>query len=169
MTTIRIMARRDGYRRAGKVHSATATDWPENTFTQEELALLERDPNLMVTRIDDEKPTDNPATVKAERDTFREQVSNLQTELTVVRAERDTLTGQVNDLTTALAAVTAERDTLRGQVSDLQTELAVVRAERDMLTGQVNDLTTAPGAVPVPEETPASPQADSPAGDRKKR
>lgn len=45
-----IAAKREGFRRCGMAHSATATDHPAERFSLEEIAILEADPMLLVSR-----------------------------------------------------------------------------------------------------------------------
>lgn len=45
---VRITSRLEGFRRAGMRHSKTPTDHPLGTFTDEQLAILETEPNLTV-------------------------------------------------------------------------------------------------------------------------
>ncbi|GFM37683.1 HI1506-related protein [Desulfovibrio psychrotolerans] len=48
---IRITAKRDGHRRAGMAHSGTR-DYPEGTFSNEQLDALYADPMLVVDEVD---------------------------------------------------------------------------------------------------------------------
>ena len=47
---LRVVATRNGYRRAGRAWSTAKTEVPADNFTDEELAALESDPNLAVAR-----------------------------------------------------------------------------------------------------------------------
>lgn len=49
---IRIVSRRDGFRRCGVAHPATPTFHPEDRFTPDELERLCRDPMLIVDVLD---------------------------------------------------------------------------------------------------------------------
>jgi len=51
---IRITAKREGFRRAGMVHPATPTDYPDDAFTAAQLAQLKAEPMLVVEAIKDE-------------------------------------------------------------------------------------------------------------------
>lgn len=57
---IRITAKREGFRRAGMVHPATPTDFPDNAFTAAQLAQLKAEPMLVVEEVDD-KPAGKSA------------------------------------------------------------------------------------------------------------
>lgn len=50
--TIRISARRDGFRRAGMSHAKGPVDHPAGTFTPAQLAALKTEPQLHVEEID---------------------------------------------------------------------------------------------------------------------
>lgn len=45
---IAITAKKDGFRRAGRAHSAQRTIWPAKTFNQAQLAQLQAEPMLVV-------------------------------------------------------------------------------------------------------------------------
>lgn len=47
---ITIVSKRDGFRRCGIAHPAAPTTYPEGRFTDDELARLEAEPMLVVTR-----------------------------------------------------------------------------------------------------------------------
>lgn len=51
---IRITAKREGFRRAGMVHPAAPTEYPDGTFKPEQLALLKAEPMLVVDEVEDE-------------------------------------------------------------------------------------------------------------------
>ena len=46
---ISITSKIDGFRRCGIAHSRTATEYPDGKFSKEELAILQAEPNLVVT------------------------------------------------------------------------------------------------------------------------
>lgn len=50
--TIRITAKRAGFRRSGIAHPAVATDYPDERFSAEELERLQAEPMLVVEVID---------------------------------------------------------------------------------------------------------------------
>ncbi len=55
---IRITSKKDGFRRAGIAHSSVPADYPDDRFTQEQLATLKAEPMLIVLWMPDEKPAD---------------------------------------------------------------------------------------------------------------
>jgi Mu-like prophage FluMu N-terminal domain/HeH/LEM domain len=52
MKTIRITAKRDGFRRCGLSHPAMATNHPADRFDEEQLAALKKEPMLVVEEIE---------------------------------------------------------------------------------------------------------------------
>ncbi|HJB65192.1 MAG TPA: hypothetical protein H9768_02765 [Candidatus Mailhella merdavium] len=63
---IRITAKRDGFRRAGMAHDGTK-DWPDGTFTPEQLAALKDETMLTVEEIREIRTPEKKADrVKAE-------------------------------------------------------------------------------------------------------
>lgn len=55
---IRIISKVDGFRRGGIEHSALPTEYPEGTFTREQLAVLRAEPMLLVDLLPDTSPSD---------------------------------------------------------------------------------------------------------------
>jgi hypothetical protein len=53
---IQITAKRDAFRRCGMAHSDKTQTYPDGYFTAEQLQELERESQLIVVRIDDDKP-----------------------------------------------------------------------------------------------------------------
>jgi len=45
---VTITARRDGFRRCNAAHAATPTEYPDDHWTDEQLAQLKAEPNLVV-------------------------------------------------------------------------------------------------------------------------
>lgn len=50
---IRIIAKTEGFRRCGVAHSTKPTDHPDDRFSNEQLAMLCKDPELTVTIVED--------------------------------------------------------------------------------------------------------------------
>ena len=50
---IRIIAKRDGFRRCGVAHPAQPTDHPNDSFTGEQIEILKAEPMLTVVEIED--------------------------------------------------------------------------------------------------------------------
>lgn len=55
---LRITALKDGFRRCGVAHSATATDHADDRFSKKELAELKAEPMLLVEEVADKKKDD---------------------------------------------------------------------------------------------------------------
>jgi len=51
---IRITSKKEGFRRCGVAHSKTAVDWPDDRFSEEDLATLKAEPMLQVVEIQEE-------------------------------------------------------------------------------------------------------------------
>jgi hypothetical protein len=51
-THLRIVAKRDGFRRAGIAHSSSAKDHPISNFTEEQIEALKDEPNLVVVEVE---------------------------------------------------------------------------------------------------------------------
>jgi len=49
---IRIAAKQEGFRRCGIAHTVMETEYPEDRFTEEEMALLKAEPMLVVHVVD---------------------------------------------------------------------------------------------------------------------
>ncbi len=60
---IRITAKRDGFRRCGVAHPARPTDHPDDRFTEEQLAVMQAEPGLVVVILPDSVDESDP-TVK---------------------------------------------------------------------------------------------------------
>lgn len=58
MVPVAITAKVDGFRRAGRGHSAKRTIWPPGTFTEQQLAQLKAEPMLVVEVLPAEEQTD---------------------------------------------------------------------------------------------------------------
>ena len=55
---IRITSKQDGFRRGGIAHSATPTQYPDDRFSKQELAVLQTEPMLVVELIVEAAPKD---------------------------------------------------------------------------------------------------------------
>ncbi|EFS4423067.1 hypothetical protein HXR37_001427 [Salmonella enterica] len=104
---IYITSKREGFARCGVRFSETTTPYPDDRFSPEQLADLESEPMLIVSR--------ESAGMSAGQ--AAEQISRLKNaldtaahEVAVVTAERDALHQQLADMT-------AERDALREQLA----------------------------------------------------
>jgi len=53
---IRIISKKDGFRRCGVAHPETATDYSDDKFTKKELERLKNEPMLIVQKLPDAEP-----------------------------------------------------------------------------------------------------------------
>ncbi|EEO0341334.1 hypothetical protein GID45_12000 [Salmonella enterica] len=112
---IYITSKRDGFWRCGIAHRETTTAYPDDRFTPDELARLEAEPMLIVSR---DAPGDDSA---------RTQLQALKSALQKAEADVDHLSGQVL--------------TLQKQVSDLTEQLAETQDARDSLAAKLTAMT----------------------------
>ncbi|EDN6659423.1 hypothetical protein GRF91_002741 [Salmonella enterica] len=112
---IYITSKRDGFWRCGIAHSETTTAYPDDRFTPDELARLEAEPMLIVSR-------DAPGDAGA-----GPQIQALKSALQKAEADVDHLSGQVL--------------TLQKQVSDLTEQLAETQDARDSLAAKLTAMT----------------------------
>ncbi|HBZ9863973.1 TPA: hypothetical protein MND73_000669 [Salmonella enterica subsp. houtenae] len=104
---IYITSKREGFARCGVRFSETTTSYPDDRFTPEQLADLENEPMLVVSR-DGGGMTAGQAAEQISR--LKDALDVAQQDLEVVTAERDALHQQLADMT-------AERDALREQLA----------------------------------------------------
>ncbi|OEH99108.1 hypothetical protein BH006_14120 [Salmonella enterica] len=121
---IYITSKRDGFWRCGVSHSETTTAYPDFRFTPDELARLEAEPMLIVSR---DAPGDDGA---------RTQLQALKSALQKAEADVDHLSGQVL--------------TLQKQVSDLTEQLAETQDARDSLAAKLTAMTKERDALKTP-------------------
>ncbi|MBG6248167.1 MULTISPECIES: HI1506-related protein [Symbiopectobacterium] len=123
---IQITARTDGFRRCGMAHSAKTQTYPEGHFTAAELAILEREPQLIVVRVSADAAVDGDSA--AALATARERITTLEADA-LTRVEQmsslnerlDALTGECHALKESNAALTAERDAIQAQLAATDT------------------------------------------------
>ena len=58
---IRITSKRENFRRCGVAHTKEATEYSDDKFSKEEIAILEAEPMLYVERMDDPLIAETPA------------------------------------------------------------------------------------------------------------
>ncbi|EBN8660170.1 hypothetical protein C2392_01345 [Salmonella enterica] len=121
---IYITSKRDGFWRCGVSHSEATTAYPDDRFTPDELARLEAEPMLIVSR---DAPGDDGA---------RTQLQALKSALQKAETDVDHLSGQVL--------------TLQKQVSDLTEQLAETQDARDSLAAKLTAMTKARDARKAP-------------------
>ncbi|ECI2309132.1 hypothetical protein AH865_21810 [Salmonella enterica subsp. enterica serovar Infantis] len=102
-----ITAKREGFARCGVRFSETTTSYPDDRFTPEQLADLEAEPMLVVSR-EGAGMTAGQAAEQISR--LKDALDTAEHEVVVVTAERDVLHQQLADMTT-------ERDALREQLA----------------------------------------------------
>ncbi|EJX8503055.1 hypothetical protein OEP32_001013 [Salmonella enterica] len=102
-----ITAKREGFARCGVRFSETTTSYPDDRFTPEQLADLEAEPMLVVSR-EGAGMTAGQAAEQISR--LKDALDTAEHEVAVVTAERDVLHQQLADMTT-------ERDALREQLA----------------------------------------------------
>lgn len=138
---IDITAKRDGFRRAGKVHSETTTTYPLSDFTKAQLEQLKNEPMLVVAirnKDDNSGQQSGPVAelnqkiIQLEGDvqilvTQEADARKLVTELTTdLDGERQKLAELANELATEReqsAAMTTELEAERQKVTDLTAQL----------------------------------------------
>ncbi|EED3050015.1 hypothetical protein QG11_22375 [Salmonella enterica subsp. enterica serovar Virchow] len=103
---IYITSKREGFARCGVRFSETTTSYPDDRFSPEQLADLESEPMLIVSR--DAGMSAGQAAEQISR--LKNALDDAGDELAVVTAERDALHQQLADMT-------AERDALREQLA----------------------------------------------------
>ncbi|HAG0017630.1 TPA: hypothetical protein G8O67_005019 [Salmonella enterica] len=103
---IYITSKREGFARCGVRFSEATTSYPDDRFTPEQLADLEAEPMLIVSR--DAGMTAGQAAEQISR--LKNALDAAEHEVAVVTAERDVLYQQLADMT-------AERDALREQLA----------------------------------------------------
>ncbi|OVZ94861.1 hypothetical protein CBW58_01970 [Yersinia frederiksenii] len=100
MTELTITAKRDGFRRCGVVHSDTPVVWPAGSFTDEQIALLKSEPQLVV-----HEGSAVSADVQGELLDARSRIIDLEAGNAALQEKLTAATQLVTDLT-------AERDRL---------------------------------------------------------
>lgn len=68
MKIIRIISKKDGFRRAGKAHPAEPRDYPAKAFDKDQLAELQAEPMLVVQELDVPDTEDSDAKGKTAKD-----------------------------------------------------------------------------------------------------
>lgn len=96
---IYITAKRNGFYRCGIAHSDQTTAYPDDHFTPEQLAALEAEPMLIVTR-------DNPQT--ATQEAAEQQIAALKQALTQTQQHNAELREELNAAHARLAELTGD-------------------------------------------------------------
>ncbi|EAY4716845.1 hypothetical protein S814_01025 [Salmonella enterica] len=144
-----ITSKREGFARCGVRFSETTTSYPDDRFTPEQLADLEAEPMLVVSR-EGAGMTAGQAAEQISR--LKDALDTAEREVSVVTAERDVLHQQLADMTT-------ERDALREQLAAVTSTSAASTQDA-----------TAPGEDEVVADAEAKPDAeDAPKATRAKK
>lgn len=142
-----ITAKREGFARCGVRFSETTTSYPDDRFTPEQLADLEAEPMLIVSR-EGAGMTAGQAAEQISR--LKDALDTAEHEVAVVTAERDVLHQQLADMTT-------ERDALREQLAAV-TSTSAANAQDETAPGEdegVADAEAKPDAEDAPKATRA--------------
>ncbi|ECP1857943.1 hypothetical protein FYR92_09110 [Salmonella enterica] len=143
-----ITAKREGFARCGVRFSETTTSYPDDRFTPEQLADLEAEPMLVVSR-EGAGMTAGQAAEQISR--LKDALSDAQQELAVVTGERDILSQQ-------LAERTAERDALREQLAAV-TSTPAANAQDEIAPGDTDEGVADAEAKPDAEDAPKATRA----------
>ncbi|EKG3255854.1 hypothetical protein O2Z93_001049 [Salmonella enterica] len=141
-----ITSKREGFARCGVRFSETTTPYPDDRFTPEQLAELEAEPMLVVSR-ESAGMTTTQATEQISR--LKDALDTAEHEVAVVTAERDVLHHQLTDMTT-------ERDALREQLAALTS---AANAQDETSPADTDDNSADAGAKPDAEDTPKATRA----------
>ncbi|EBO7291554.1 hypothetical protein D0O42_05765 [Salmonella enterica] len=123
-----ITAKREGFARCGVRFSETTTSYPDDRFTPEQLADLEAEPMLIVSR-EGAGMTAGQAAEQISR--LKDALDTAEHEVAVVTAERDVLHQQLADMT-------IERDALREQLTAV-TSTPAANAQDETAPGEDED------------------------------
>ncbi|EAV2404781.1 hypothetical protein GEX06_06200 [Salmonella enterica] len=130
-----ITSKREGFARCGVRFSETTTSYPDDRFTPEQLADLEAEPMLIVSR-EGAGMTAGQAAEQISR--LKDALDTAEHEVAVVTAERDVLHQQLADMTT-------ERDALREQLAAV-TSTPAANAQDETAPGDTDENSADAGA-----------------------
>ncbi|EDC5358793.1 hypothetical protein GAR73_07515 [Salmonella enterica] len=143
-----ITAKREGFARCGVRFSETTTSYPDDRFTPEQLADLEAEPMLIVSR-EGAGMTAGQAAEQISR--LKDALDTAAHEVAVVTAERDVLHQQLADMTT-------ERDALREQLAAV-TSTPAANAQDETAPGDADENSADAEAKPDAEDAPKTTRA----------
>ncbi|EJS5187432.1 hypothetical protein NWX35_003925 [Salmonella enterica] len=130
-----ITSKREGFARCGVRFSETTTSYPDDRFTPEQLAELEAEPMLVISR-EGAGMTAGQAAEQISR--LKDALDTAEHEVAVVTAERDVLHQQLADMTT-------ERDALREQLAAV-TSTPAASAQDETEPGDTDENSADAGA-----------------------
>ncbi|ECC5191182.1 hypothetical protein B5864_11465 [Salmonella enterica] len=143
-----ITAKREGFARCGVRFSETTTSYPDDRFTPEQLADLEAEPMLVVSR-EGAGMTAGQAAEQISR--LKDALDTAEYEVAVVTAERDVLHQQLADMTT-------ERDALREQLTAV-TSTPAANTQDETASGDTDETDADAGAKSDAEDAPKTTRA----------
>lgn len=143
---IDITAKRDGFRRAGMVHSEQTQTYPLSRFTKAQIEQLQKEPMLVVAirNANDQQsvPTDDLnqqlITLTAELDSAKMQIQTLTGQLTEAQEKYQSILALHEDVKTEAAR---QLENERQKVSNLTSELEGERQKVADLTTQLEAAT----------------------------
>lgn len=142
---IDITAKRDGFRRAGMVHSEQTRTYPLGQFTKEQLKQLQSEPMLVVAiRNKDDNSGQQTGTVDELNKIILQLEGDLQILVTQEADARKQLaeqTAELEDTRQKLTELTSELTTEREQSSAMASELEGERQKVADLTAQLEAAT----------------------------
>lgn len=138
-----ITAKREGFARCGVRFSESTTSYPDDRFTPEQLADLEAEPMLVVSR-EGAGMTAGQAAEQISR--LKDALDTAEHEVAVVTAECDVLHQQLADMTT-------ERDALREQLAAV-TSTPAANAQDETAPGDTDESVADAEAKPDAEDAP---------------
>lgn len=128
---IDITAKRDGFRRAGMVHSEQTQTYPLSKFTKAQLEQLQNEPMLVVAIRNANDPVPD--------DALANQVKAITTQLDAANGQITTLTGQLNDEQEKYKSILALHEDVKAEFTKRQEETeGFLTVERQ----KVSELTT---------------------------
>lgn len=144
---IQITARRDGFRRLGIAHSASTVTYPDDRFSEEELVILECDPNLIVLRTDGTQTSGNT-----------EELAKANARIAELEAGMTQLSQDADELKNANNALMVLRDEQKRRIDEQQSEITVLTEERDELQAKLAAVASSgqDAAEPTSKDTSAS-------------
>lgn len=138
---IDITAKRDGFRRAGMVHSEQTQTYPLSQFTKEQIRQLQEEPMLVVAI-----RNANEQQAGATDETTQQQLKALTAELDGAKVQIQTLTGQLAEAQGNYQSVMAMHEDVKTeaarQLEEERQNVSTLTTELEGERQKVADLTT---------------------------
>lgn len=134
---IDITSKRDGFRRAGMVHSEKTQTYPLSQFTKAQIALLQSEPMLVVAIRNKDETSD------ADRDqveALKKKVLELEEHVQILVTQEGDARQQVSDLMAELNEASSSKalaESLSSKFEELNEELATERQKVSNLTTEL--------------------------------